>query len=266
MNQYLMTGASGFIGRDILKTLVKNNCSVLTIGRSSCELSSSHLNADLSNVKSNLFSELKQLTQNDVLIHCAGLAHVAGSDTDEMHDKVNYQGTKALLEELEKSGHSPSIVFISTVAVYGEMKGENAPGNLASMIDALKRGRFLLIGGGQAKRSWVDVNDVGEFILSNKELTGIFNFTSGEDLTIEEIASCISTATKSRLPYNIPKALGYLLGKAGDFLGFFGINPPVNSEKIEKLTYSLTFSNSKILSTTNWSPQNDFSKALKETV
>ena len=62
-----------------------------------------------------------------MVIHAAGRAHLVPKNKgeDEEFYKVNLNGTKNLLEGLEKSGRWPEqFVFISSVAVYGKEEGE----------------------------------------------------------------------------------------------------------------------------------------------
>jgi len=62
----------------------------------------------------------------DIVLHAAGKAHcIPKSEKEEQsfYD-VNYQGTKNLCAGLEKCGTPHSMIFISTVAVYGCEKGE----------------------------------------------------------------------------------------------------------------------------------------------
>ena len=62
----------------------------------------------------------------DVVVHAAGKAHVIPRSSEEIaafYD-VNYQGTVNLCKALENAGCPKSIVYISTVAVYGCDSGE----------------------------------------------------------------------------------------------------------------------------------------------
>lgn len=62
----------------------------------------------------------------DVVLHAAGKAHVVPRTEAEKQAffDVNLQGTKNLCAALEKAGVPRSLVFVSTVAVYGRDYGE----------------------------------------------------------------------------------------------------------------------------------------------
>ena len=50
---------------------------------------------------------------------------------------------------------------------------------------------------------------------------------------------------------NIPYWVGWCMSKIGDL---FGNKAPINSNKLEKMTKSLTFSNDKARKELNWEP------------
>ena len=110
----LLTGGSGFLGSYILGFLKNKNYEVIKVGRSV----KSDINIDLS---------LNKLSKIDVdyVIHVAGKAHVIPKTKEENNKffKVNYIGTNNLLCGLDTK-KLQSIIFISTVAVYGKEEGE----------------------------------------------------------------------------------------------------------------------------------------------
>ena len=109
----LLTGSSGFLGSHILEFLKNKNYEVIKLGRSV----QSDIKIDLS---------LNKLFKIDVdyVIHVAGKAHVIPKTEEEKKEffKVNYIGTKNLLYGLDTT-KLQSIIFISTVAVYGKEVG-----------------------------------------------------------------------------------------------------------------------------------------------
>jgi GlcNAc-P-P-Und epimerase len=113
-NKILLTGSSGFLGSYILDFLENNNYEVLKVGRSI----KSDINLDLS---------INRLPKVDVdyVIHVAGKAHLIPRTEEENNEffKVNHNGTNNLLYGLNTI-KLKSIIFISTVAVYGKDVGE----------------------------------------------------------------------------------------------------------------------------------------------
>lgn len=115
MKKLLFTGASGFLGYNI-RPLLEKYYDVHTIGL-----------ADDDDIKFNLAKEVPPInTHYDVVLHAAGKAHVVPKTEAEkqVFFDVNYQGTVNLCKALENAGIPKSLVFISTVAVYGCEFGE----------------------------------------------------------------------------------------------------------------------------------------------
>lgn len=116
MEKLLFTGASGFLGYNTLPLLIKQYETVHTMGLT-----------DADDIKVNLAKEVPPInTHYDVVLHACGKAHVVPRTEAEKQAffDVNYQGTINLCAALEKVGVPKSLVFISTVAVYGCESGE----------------------------------------------------------------------------------------------------------------------------------------------
>lgn len=110
MKKLLFTGASGFLGCNI-RPILDKNYDVHTIGLT-----------DNDDIKINLAKEIPPInTHYDVVLHACGKAHVVPKTEAEKQAfyDVNYQGTVNLCKALEKAGIPKTLVFISTVAVYG---------------------------------------------------------------------------------------------------------------------------------------------------
>jgi nucleoside-diphosphate-sugar epimerase len=102
-----LTGASGYLGSIIRSTLSSE--SIISLSRFNADI-----NVDLSKF-------VPYLPSVDLVIHAAGKAHLVPSSPSEYQDffEVNVNGTINLLKGLEKSTIPKSIVFISSVSVYG---------------------------------------------------------------------------------------------------------------------------------------------------
>lgn len=115
MKKLLFTGASGFLGHNI-RPILEESYDVHTIGLT-----------DDDDIKINMAREVPPInTHYDVVLHAAGKAHIVPKTEEEkkaFYD-VNYQGTVNLCKALENAEIPKSLVFISTVAVYGRDFGE----------------------------------------------------------------------------------------------------------------------------------------------
>ena len=110
MKKLLFTGASGFLGYNT-RPLLEKMYDVHTIGLT-----------DDDDIKFNIAKEVPPInTHYDVVLHAAGKAHTVPKTTAEaqVFFDVNYQGTVNLCLALEKAGVPKTLIFISTVAVYG---------------------------------------------------------------------------------------------------------------------------------------------------
>ena len=115
MKKLLFTGASGFLGYNI-RPILEKTYDVHTIGLT-----------DDDDIKINMAKEVPPInTHYDVVLHAAGKAHTVPKSEAEaqVFYDVNYQGTVNLCKALENAGIPKSLVFISTVAVYGCEFGE----------------------------------------------------------------------------------------------------------------------------------------------
>ena len=115
MEKLLFTGASGFLGYNI-RPILEKSYDVHTIGLTEDD-----------DIKINMAKEVPPInTHYDVVLHAAGKAHtVPKTETEkQVFYDVNYQGTVNLCKALENAGIPKTLIFISTVAVYGCEFGE----------------------------------------------------------------------------------------------------------------------------------------------
>lgn len=110
MKKLLFTGGTGFLGKNVMPILTKRY-EVTTCGITPDDM-----------IKANLAKEVPALTEKyDVVLHACGKAHVVpktDAEKQAFYD-VNYQGTINLCKALENACVPKTLVFISTVAVYG---------------------------------------------------------------------------------------------------------------------------------------------------
>lgn len=129
--------------------------------------------------------------------------------------------------------------------------GENPPGNLGAMIRGIKNGYYFNIAGGNAKKSMVLASDIAYYILKVSEVGGIYNLTDGLHPTFRELSKNISKKMGKSIVPNMPISFANILAKIGDILGN---TFPINSNKLLKITSTLTFDDSKARKAFDWKP------------
>ena len=122
MKRVCITGASGFIGQSLCRTLAKSGFIVKGFIRNSKpNLQSGNNinyipvgNIDLSTNWENL------LSSQDCIIHCAGTVNATNKKNDEsIYNSINVEGTKNLAMQAAKAGVK-RLIFLSTIKVNGE--------------------------------------------------------------------------------------------------------------------------------------------------
>lgn len=130
--------------------------------------------------------------------------------------------------------------------------GKNAPGNLGAMIKGIKNGRYLSIGKANAYKSMVLASDVAQLISRIEGESGIYNLTDGYHPAFSELENKIATFYKMKSPLSLPLWVARIMGVIGGILGKFS---PINSNKIKKITSTLTFDDTLARAQLNWNPQ-----------
>jgi O-antigen biosynthesis protein WbqP len=131
----LVTGASGFLGREIVAQLFAKGHHIISLGRGI------GLEASLPN-----FQRIDLLAQEwpsdlfekvDTVIHCAGLAHQFGKNSapEQSYFDLNAQATERLFEQAAARGVR-RFVLISSAAVYGNCNPTKSEDDACAPIGA----------------------------------------------------------------------------------------------------------------------------------
>ncbi len=125
--KYLITGATGFVGKSVVKKLLSNDCSVSAVVRNKSfdlpESINQFVLKDLGDICSDLPQQnlVKSLKNVDVVIHMAARVHVmedASSDPLVEFRKINRDATLALAK-MAVDARVKRFVFISSIGVNG---------------------------------------------------------------------------------------------------------------------------------------------------
>jgi nucleoside-diphosphate-sugar epimerase len=136
----LVTGATGFVGGHLIEVLKANGMALRCLSRQPVPCRDSFV-ANLAD-KSALTAACRGV---DTIFHCAGYAHAFSSLTGDdaaMHWRVNFEGTRNLVEAAGKSGVK-RFVFLSSVKAMAEpgesCADENFPGQSETAYGQAKR-------------------------------------------------------------------------------------------------------------------------------
>ncbi len=169
--------------------------------------------------------------------------HPLNGDTPYAKSKI--MAENYLTEWCEKNNVVLGILRPSLLA------GKNAPGNLGSMVKGIQSGVYLSIANGKAHKSVLMVDDIARILPSITEKGGIYNVSDSHHPTFGELEALISSQLGKRRPISIPYWIAKCLAFAGNLLGS---NAPINTQKLKKITESLTFSNEKARRELGWEP------------
>jgi nucleoside-diphosphate-sugar epimerase len=291
MIKYLLTGANGFLGSVIKDTIESTDRIVDSLGRSKTNSISIDLSKGIPTLEKNYDivihcagkahsspkTEIEKQEFFDVNYQATINLCLALEATNNLPMQFVFISTIAvygknkgnmITEDFSLDGDSPyaeskiaAETFLEKWCAKFNVKllilrlpliiGNQATGNLGKMVKGIKRGTYLSIAGGKARKSMVLINDVADFILFNPKGSGVFNLTDGYHPTFFELEELISKSFKKNKPLNIPNWFAKFLGLVGDLLPF----SPINSDTISKITSNLTFSDEKARKELGWKPK-----------
>ncbi len=284
----LFTGADGFLGSNVVPILRKKGFEVKTLGLQGCDY-----NVDITKEIEPIKEEFdlvfhaagkahtvpKTKEEEDIFykvnlegtknickaIHNAlpksfvfvSTVAVYGCDTGEeitedypLKGNTPYAKSKILAEQLlqewcNKYNVNLSIIRPSLIA------GAGAPGNLGAMVKGIQTGRYLSISGGKARKSILMVEDIANLIPILQGKTGIYNVCDDIHPSFRELETVICKQLGKKLPLSVPMWGAKIMAGVGNLLGK---NAPINTNKLRKITESLTFSNEKAKKELGWKP------------
>jgi nucleoside-diphosphate-sugar epimerase len=278
----LLTGSSGFLGKYISQELRSLQLSVLN----------RHASGDYC---IDLAENVPKFDLNfDLIIHNAGLAHTSFGDFQKINVQGTRNLLKSLtksppsyfvfISSVSVYGKISGELLSETCPVlavdpYGMSKiqaeaeilewcayhgvictilrlplvvGQNPPGNLGAMIKGIRNGYYMNIGGGNAQKSMVLAEDVAKFILSASRVGGTYNLTDGVHPTFNQLSHLIAKQVNRKFLLNSPFILANMMAWAGNMIG---PKMPINSNKLAKITSTLTFDDSMARAKFGWAPK-----------
>jgi nucleoside-diphosphate-sugar epimerase len=308
----LVTGASGFLGSEILRLAHVDNWQLRGLARNPRNDSSGAAMFEGDICDRDLLRKASEGVT--AVIHAAGLAHVFGSGGRDQHrfNEVNASGTANVMEAALDAGVN-HVVLVSSVSVYGgypgtecdetvpcnprgayaiskrqaelraieraagsqcsltilrfaTLYGEGDRGNVAKLIRALDRGRFIWPGPGENQKSLLYKEDAARAclcVLDNQPCgTAVFN-VSARPATMREIVAATCKALgrsvpNLQIPLSVFKAAGVVSRALGDPGGLSG--------RLQKFIHDDVYSSAKFEAAFNMQPVVNLSEGIRREV
>lgn len=149
--------------------------------------------------------------------------------------------------------------------------GARDRGNMAKLIEAIRRNRYFIVGDGQNLKSMIAVENVVDaalLITSDERAIGeTFIVTDARSYSQQEIATTIAELLGARKPRKLPRWLLLLAGKTGDLVEkLIGIGLPISSDRIRKLSSNTIYSSAKIEHELGFKPRVALREGLAEII
>ncbi|MFO8077382.1 MAG: NAD(P)-dependent oxidoreductase [Thermoplasmatota archaeon] len=300
---YLITGASGYIGRNLLQQIASGDNNVIAVTHTHRpkidNQNIKYLQGDISNP-----SFIKSLPSRiDVLIHCAAL--VSDYGWKKRFIDVNYNGTKYLVKHFQEGsikqfiflGHicydKPSIFnyyvqtkkmaenflineyqtkkFPVTIIRPGNVFGPDASIWVNTIIDAIKLNRIRLINNGRGTffHTYIDnlINAIILTIGNQKTIGETIDITDGDyNITWKKYFSDLAKIINEPSPYkSISKKMATFLGYLMIVRFFlFHKQPWITPTAVQLLTANKNISLEKAKTLLHYSPMIEYNTAMRK--
>lgn len=289
MEKLLFTGGTGFLGRNI-KPILDKNYEVTTIGIMDADMIKANFVSDIPQLperydivlhaagKAHVYPKTEAERQAFYDVNLKGTIHlcdalekvglpksfifistlnVYGDEPGNMNTEDErplmgsspYADSKIQAEQYLTEWCKKNNVVL-TILRPALLAGKGAPGNLGAMINGIRTGAYLSIAGGKAKKSALMVDDIAHLVPLVAEKGGVYNVCDDHNPSFGELEGTIAKQLGKRKPINIPYWMAKCLALVGDVFSFF----PINSERLEKIVTSDTWSNEKAKRELGWQP------------
>ena len=201
----------------------------------------------------------------------ADKSEYALDETFNSHPNTAYGKSKLIAERMVLR-YGNKYGFKTTILRLPLVYGPGNKGNIYRMIKAIDNGRFVMMGKGLNVRSMVHVCNavdaamavIGQEVADSK----VYLITDDVNYTVRDLYRIIAKGLgKKPIPFYVPIGIARILAIIGDVGSKKTRTPwPFDSEILEKLSSSLTFSSRRIQEDIGFKPKNNFYNTIDETI
>lgn len=170
-----------------------------------------------------------------------GFAPVGTDESGKIAPFNDYGRTKYEAENIFKKWQSEApnertLVIIRPTVVFGEQNR----GNVYNLLRQIALGKFVMVGGGENRKSLAYVENIAAFIehsISFKPGVHIYNFIDKPDFTMNQLVVSVKRilGQQEKISLRLPFAVGYAIGKGFDLVAFItGRKFAISSIRIKK--------------------------------
>lgn len=163
---------------------------------------------------------------------------------DSPYAKSKIMAEEFLADWCHKNGVTLSILRPSLIA------GCNAPGNLGAMVKGIKKGAYLSIAHGKARKSLLMAQDIANLVPLLEEKGGIYNVCDNDHPSFGQLENIIAHQLGKKQPVSIPYWFAKCIALVGDVVKIL----PINSSRLSKIVTSDTLSSEKAQRELGWVP------------
>lgn len=199
-----------------------------------------------------------------------GFAEPGTDETGPINPFNEYGRTKfeaeEKLREWQNSGNNSLIVVRPTVIF-----GEGNRGNVYNLLNQIASGKFLMVGGGENKKSMAYIANVVAFLyacISSDQKYALLNYVDTPDLTMNALVTQVRSKLngQKRVGLRLPLWLGMLVGHLADlFASLTGKALPLSAIRVKNFTSTTAFRSSR-LNLQNFEPPFDLLEGIDRTL
>lgn len=180
-------------------------------------------------------------------------------------DPATAYGLSKLEAEQVVRESSLSATVLRLPVVYGPRDR----GNVSKLIEAIKRGRYFIVGDGRNLKSMVAVENVADaaLVMANRRATGTYIVSDARPYSQAEIAETIAELLNCPKPRMLPRWPLLLTGHAADLVGkLTGVALPISADRVLKLSNNTRFSAARIEREFGYKPRVELREGLAKMI